>query len=198
MVWLIYRYTKGYESLSMQHRHVADITAFRYYQQCFMQTQPPLTFSVPQRYSDSLAITFAPLLLTEAYALAEDDANGAIVVMSGTVRNQTGGKPVVALEYQAYEPMALNVFQQIAADIRQQWTDVNRVVIHHRTGRLAIGEISVLVAVGCPHRSEAFAACQYAIDTLKHNAPIWKKEHWADGSSSWVSIGACEQPGAAC
>jgi molybdopterin synthase catalytic subunit len=137
-------------------------------------------------------MTFAPLSLDEVYRLADDAANGAIVVMSGTVRNQTDGKPVVALEYQAYEPMALRVFQQIAAEIRLQWPEVQRVVIHHRTGRLAIREISVLVAVGCPHRSEAFAACQYAIDTLKHNAPIWKKEHWADGSSSWVSIGACE------
>jgi molybdopterin synthase catalytic subunit len=56
-----------------------------------------------------------------------------------------------------------------------------------------VGDISVLVAVGCPHRAEAFAACQYAIDTLKHNAPIWKKEWWEDGSTSWVSIGACEE-----
>jgi molybdopterin synthase catalytic subunit len=119
-------------------------------------------------------------------------------VMSGTVRNQTDGMPVVSLEYQAYEPMALRVFEQIAAEIRQLWTDVNRVVIHHRIGRLRVGEISVLVAVGCPHRSEAFAACRYAIDTLKHNAPIWKKEHWQDGSSTWVSIGACEQSGENC
>lgn len=141
---------------------------------------------------DSLAISFAPLLLEEVYAKADDSGNGAVVVMSGMVRNQTEGKPVVALEYQAYEPMALNVFSQIAADIRCRWADVNRVVIHHRTGRLQVGEISVLVAVGSPHRSEAFEACRYAIDTLKHNAPIWKKEHWADGSSSWVSIGACE------
>jgi len=89
--------------------------------------------------------------------------------------------------------MALRVFQQIANQIRHTWSDVTHVVIHHRTGRLQIGEISVIVAVGCPHRSEAFAACKYAIDTLKHNAPIWKKEHWADGSTSWVSIGACEQ-----
>lgn len=148
--------------------------------------------------ADHVAISFAPLSLEEVYQRADDGANGAIVVMSGMVRNQTEGRPVVALEYQAYEPMALCVFQQIAQDIRQQWTDVTHVVIHHRTGRLAIGEISVLVAVGCPHRSEAFAACQYAIDTLKHNAPIWKKEHWADGSSSWVSIGACEQPSAMC
>lgn len=142
---------------------------------------------------DSFSITFAPLSLAEVYTLADDAANGAVVVMSGTVRNQTDGKPVVALEYQAYEPMALRVFASIADEIRQTWPEVNRVVIHHRTGRLQIGEISVLVAVGCPHRSEAFAACQYAIDTLKHNAPIWKKEHWADGSSSWVSIAACEE-----
>lgn len=118
--------------------------------------------------------------------------------MSGMVRQQTDGKPVIALEYQAYEPMALKVFQQIAAEIRATWPDVSHVVIHHRTGKLVVGEISVLVAVGCPHRSEAFAACQYAIDTLKHNAPIWKKEHWADGSTSWVSIGACEQSPAGC
>ncbi|MDK3158149.1 molybdenum cofactor biosynthesis protein MoaE [Kamptonema cortianum] len=141
---------------------------------------------------DSFAITFAPLSLDEIYALADDPANGAIVVMSGTVRHQTDGKPVVALDYQAYEPMAIEVFRQIAAQIRTTWPDVNRVAIHHRVGKLKIGEISVLVAVGCPHRGEAFAACQYAIDTLKHNAPIWKKEHWADGSSTWVSIGACE------
>jgi len=141
---------------------------------------------------DSFAVTFAPLLLEEIYTLADDAANGAVVMMSGTVRNQTEGKSVVALEYQAYEPMAVRVFQQIAIEIRRQWSDVNRVVIHHRVGRLQIGEISVLVAVGCPHRSEAFAACQYGIDTLKHHAPIWKKEFSTDGSSSWVSIGACE------
>ncbi|KAM3090388.1 molybdenum cofactor biosynthesis protein MoaE [Phormidesmis sp. 146-35] len=143
---------------------------------------------------DRFAITFAPLSLEEVYNLADDPANGAVVVMSGTVRNSTDGKAVVALEYQAYEPMAVRVFQQIASEIRQTWSDVNRVIIHHRVGRLNIGEISVLVAIGCPHRSEAFQACQSAIDTLKHTAPIWKKEHWKDGSSSWVSIAACEQP----
>lgn len=151
-----------------------------------------LASPIQARAEDSFAITFAPLSLEEVYALADAPGNGAVVVMSGTVRNKTDGKPVVALEYQAYEPMGLQVFGQITADIRKRWPDVNRVVIHHRIGRLEIGEISVLVAVGCPHRSEAFEACRYAIDTLKHNAPIWKKEHWEDGSSSWVSIGACE------
>jgi molybdopterin synthase catalytic subunit len=152
----------------------------------------------PPHPGDHFAITFAPLSLPEIYDLADDPANGAVVVMSGTVRQETDGKPVIALEYQAYEPMALKVFQQIAAEIRATWPDVSHVVIHHRTGKLVVGEISVLVAVGCPHRAEAFAACQYAIDTLKHNAPIWKKEHWADGSTSWVSIGACEQSPAGC
>jgi molybdopterin synthase catalytic subunit len=147
---------------------------------------------------DIFRITFAPLSLDEVYALADAPANGAVVVMSGMVRDNTDGKPVVALEYQAYEPMAIEVFKQIAAQIRQTWPDVTRVAIHHRTGKLTVGEISVLVAVGCPHRSEAFAACKFAIDTLKHNAPIWKKEHWQDGSTSWVSIGACEQGAESC
>lgn len=153
---------------------------------------PSFAAPIPKKAEDSFAITFAPLSLEDVYALADDAANGAIVVMSGMVRNQTEGKPVVSLEYQAYEPMALQVFRQIGVDIRKTWADVNRIVIHHRVGRLHVGEISVLVAVGCPHRSEAFDACRYAIDTLKHQAPVWKKEHWQDGSSTWVSIGACE------
>ncbi|BAY27598.1 molybdopterin biosynthesis MoaE protein [Calothrix sp. NIES-2100] len=157
-----------------------------------------LDFRVQKRTEDSFAITLAPLSIEEIYTKANDPANGAVVLMSGMVRNQTDGKPVVSLEYQAYEPMALRVFTQIAADIRSLWPDVNRVVIHHRIGRLQVGEISVLVAVGCPHRGEAFEACRYAIDTLKHNVPIWKKEFWQDGSSTWVSIGACEQSGENC
>jgi molybdopterin synthase catalytic subunit len=146
---------------------------------------------------DSFSITIAPLSLAEVYDLADDPANGAVVVMSGTVRNQTEGKMVEYLEYQAYQPMAIAVFNSIAVQIRNQWQDANRIVIHHRVGKLKIGEISVIVAIGCPHRGEAFAACQYAIDTLKHNAPIWKKEFFreADGTShsTWVSIGACEE-----
>lgn len=139
-----------------------------------------MTAVTQKAIDDRLRITFAPLSLDEVYALADDPGNGAVVVMSGTVRNQTGGRAVISLEYQAYEPMVLKVFNQIDTDIRQQWPQVKQVVIHHRTGQLTIGEISVLVAVGCPHRAEAFAACQYAIDTLKHTAPIWKKEYFRD------------------
>jgi len=143
--------------------------------------------------TDSFHISFAPLDVQAIYQQAEDGRNGAIVLMSGVVRQETGGRSVLALEYQAYEPMAMMVFQTIAQEIRQQWPAVSRILIHHRTGKLHIGEISVLVAIGCPHRAEAFAACQYAIDTLKHQAPIWKKEYWADGASTWVNIGDCER-----
>jgi molybdopterin synthase catalytic subunit len=163
-----------------------------------MSFTPTALTQVAAHPEDRFAIGFAPLSLDEVYQLANDPANGAVVIMSGTVRAQTDGQAVAYLEYQAYEPMAMLVFAQIGLEMRQQWLDTNRVVIHHRVGKLQIGEISVLVAVGCPHRSEAFAACKYAIDTLKHQAPIWKKEWYgeSDGkiSSSWVSIGACEQP----
>ena len=142
--------------------------------------------------NDAFKITFAPLDLLHVYQQAEDGRNGAVVLMSGMVRQETQGRSVQYLEYQAYEPMAIKVFEAIAAEIRQQWPVVNQVIIHHRTGKLQIGEISVLIAIGSPHRAEAFTACQYAIDTLKHQAPIWKKEYWADGSSNWVSIADCE------
>ncbi len=156
--------------------------------------------TIKPRVEDSFGITLAPLSVEEIYSKVDNPAHGAVVIMSGMVRNQTDGKSVVALEYQAYEPMALQVFYQIADHIRHQWSDVSRVAIYHRIGRLSIGEISVLVAIGCPHRGQAFAACEYAIDTLKHNAPIWKKEHYykagEDGSqivdSSWISINNCQ------
>ncbi len=161
-----------------------------------MQTTPIALTQVSAHPDDRFAIGFAPLSLDEAYQLADVPGNGAVVLMSGTVRDRTDGQAVDYLEYQAYEPMAMRVFAAIGWEIRARWQDVNRIVIHHRVGKLKIGEISVLLAVGCPHRSEAFAACQYAIDTLKHQAPIWKKEwfHGANGtqSSTWVSIGACE------
>lgn len=153
-------------------------------------TATPL--QAPAHPQDSFRISLAPLSLEEVYQLADDPANGAIALMSGTVRQQTNGRAVLYLEYQAYEPMALAIFRQIAVKMRQQWPAVNRLAIHHRIGRLQVGEISVLAAAGCPHRAEAFAACRYAIDTLKHQAPIWKKEYWLDGSSTWVSIGSCE------
>ncbi|MEB3161106.1 MAG: molybdenum cofactor biosynthesis protein MoaE [Synechocystis sp.] len=147
----------------------------------------------PAAITDEFVISVAPLCLTSVYQRVDNPANGAIAIMSGMVRQETQGRAVQFLEYQAYNPMAIAVFQAIAQQIRQQWPTITGVVIHHRIGKLQIGEISVLVAIGCPHRAEAFAACQYAIDTLKHQAPIWKKEYWQDGSSSWVSIADCQK-----
>jgi molybdopterin synthase catalytic subunit len=163
-----------------------------------MLATPGSLTQVTPHADDRFAIGFAPLSLDEVYQLADDPGNGAVVIMSGTVRDRTDGRAVDYLEYQAYEPMAMRVFASIGWEIRDRWASATRVVIHHRVGKLKIGEISVLVAVGCPHRGEAFAACQYAIDTLKHQAPIWKKEWFRsiDGerqSSSWVNIGDCER-----
>jgi molybdopterin synthase catalytic subunit len=160
-----------------------------------MTLTPIARTKVEPHPADRFAIGFAPLSLDEAYQLADDPGNGAVVIMSGTVRDRTDGRSVEYLEYQAYEPMAIRVFASIGREIRDRWADVTHVVIHHRVGKLKIGEISVLVAVGCPHRGEAFAACKYAIDTLKHQAPIWKKECFSEMNgqklSTWVSIGAC-------
>ena len=105
----------------------------------YLFTSTILNSAVKSKREDHLAITFSLLSLPEIYNLADNPANDAIVVLSGTVRNQTDGIPVTSLEYQAYEPMAMRVFYQIAAEIRNRWTDINRVVIHHRTGHLKIG-----------------------------------------------------------
>ena len=123
-----------------------------------MNLSSSLASSTEANPQDNFAIALAPLSIDKIYALADDPANGAVVVMSGTVRNQTDGKPVVSLEYQAYQPMAIAVFQSIAKTIRQQWQDVNRVVIHHRIGQLKIGEISVLPPWKPPRNPSARAS----------------------------------------
>ena len=137
--------------------------------------------------TNNFRLTDDVLDVSAVYAIADNARNGAVVLMSGMVRNQTGGRSVDYLEYQAYESMALQVFQQICDRSHDKFPDITEVVIHHRLGKLKIGEISVLVAVGSPHRAEAFEACRYAINSLKTDAPIWKKEFWLDGVSSWVN-----------
>jgi molybdopterin synthase catalytic subunit len=114
---------------------------------------------------------------------------GAVVVFLGTVRDLTGDRVTVALDYEAYPEMAEKKMAEIEADTRNRWP-VGAIVLEHRLGRLAVGEISVAVAVSCPHRADAFDACRHAIDRLKELVPIWKKENWADGSTEWVHPGA--------
>ena len=110
--------------------------------------------------------------------------DGALCLFLGVVRNENGGRPVRYLEYEAYEEMALPLMEEIESETRRRWpvTDVRLV---HRLGRLEIGEPSVAVAVSSPHRNEAFAACRFAIDTLKAKVPIWKKEFYA-GGEAWL------------
>jgi molybdopterin synthase catalytic subunit len=107
--------------------------------------------------------------------------DGALCLFLGVVRDNNDGRRVLYLEYEAYEDMALPMMEEIAADARRQF-GVGDVRIVHRLGRLEVGEVSVAVAAASPHRAEAFAACRYAIDTLKARVPIWKKEYYADGA----------------
>ena len=106
--------------------------------------------------------------------------DGALCLFVGVVRNENRGRPVLRLEYEAYEEMALPLMQQIAAETRRHFP-VTLVRLVHRLGPLEIGEASVAVAIASPHRDEAFAAGHFAIDTLKAEVPIWKKELYADG-----------------
>jgi MoaE-MoaD fusion protein len=108
-------------------------------------------------------------------------ADGAIVTFDGCVRNQSHGRATNYLEYEAYESMAIAKMQEIAAEARANFA-IDRVAICHRLGHLEIGETSVFIAVSAPHRSAAFDACRFAIDTLKRTVPIWKKEFFADGA----------------
>jgi molybdopterin synthase catalytic subunit len=112
-------------------------------------------------------------------------AAGAMVTFDGVVRNQTKGRPVVTLQYEAYVPMAIKEMERLGREIREKWPDVDRVGMIHRFGELKISESSVVIVITSPHRKVAFEACHYAIDRLKQTVPIWKKEVFADGEE-WV------------
>ena len=114
---------------------------------------------------------------------------GAVVTFLGTVRDLTDGRVTTALDYEAYPGMAEKKLAEIEQEVRARWP-IGEIVLVHRLGHLGVGEVSVAVAVSCPHRAQAFEACRHAIDRLKELVPIWKKENWADGSTEWVHPGA--------
>ncbi len=116
-----------------------------------------------------------------AALLPASPADGAVCLFLGVVRNENGGRPVLRLEYEAFEEMALPMMEEIAAKTRRRFA-VTAVHLVHRLGRLEIGAASVAVAATAPHRDAAFQACRYAIDTLKATVPIWKKEFYDDGA----------------
>jgi molybdopterin synthase catalytic subunit len=130
-------------------------------------------------------ITNQPLDPAPLVALVQAPDMGALVTFAGIVRNNFGGRATAYLEYEAYESMAVVVLEQLASEARAR-LGTGAIAIHHRVGRLAIGETAVMIVVAAAHRHEAFEAAEWLMDRIKEVAPIWKKEIWADGASEWV------------
>jgi len=128
-------------------------------------------------------ITHNELNIEELSANVIADRNGAVVVFNGITRDHTDGRKVLFLEYEAYLPMAKAKLNDVAEEMCDKW-DVS-VVIAHRIGRVDIGESSLIVTVGSPHRASAYQASQYSVDRIKQIVPIWKKEHF-DGGEVWI------------
>ena len=135
-------------------------------------------------------VTDQPLLIEPLVSVVTRSSSGAVAIFLGVVRDQTRGRQVLYLEYEAYREMAIPKMREIADEIRRKWK-VDEIAMVHRIGHLEIGEASVAIAVSAPHRHQALAACAYAIDRLKETVPIWKKEVWTDGEE-WVGPGTCE------
>ena len=148
---------------------------------------PPVSGGAAGAEGDWIEVTAEPLSERAVVQAVEDPGAGALALFSGVVRNQTGGRRVKFLEYEAHGPMAVAKMREIGRAIRERWPLVGRIALVHRIGRLEIGESSVMIAVSSPHRGEAFEACRFAIDTLKETVPIWKKEHFEDGEV-WVGL----------
>ncbi len=133
-----------------------------------------------------IAIRTGPFTAAEIELLVADPANGAICSFSGVVRNHSEGREVIALQYEAYVPMAERLMQEIADAITREFP-INRLAMVHRIGRMSVGELVVVVSAGAAHRDAAFNAARAGIDRLKKSVPIWKKEYFADGSE-WVGV----------
>lgn len=138
-------------------------------------------------------VTDEPLDPSAVVALVSEEAGraGGIASFIGLVRRENLDRVVHFLDYEAYAPLAVRTFERIAEEIERTWPGVG-VAIHHRTGRVGVGEPSVAIAAGSAHRAEAFAACRYAIERVKQVAPIWKHEHF-EGGEVWIE-GATADP----
>lgn len=140
-----------------------------------------------------VAIGSAPLEVDRLVALvaSRGGADGAVATFLGLVRNHNSGRRVRYLEYEAYEPLALKAFERILAESAARWPEV-ALALHHRIGRIDIGEASVAIAAASAHRADAFAVCRYAIERVKQIAPIWKREYF-EGGDVWIE-GAVADP----
>jgi molybdopterin synthase catalytic subunit len=143
-----------------------------------------------------LSIGVAPLSLETLVTLVADrghdtGSDGAVATFLGLVRNHNAGRRVQYLEYEAFEPLALRAFDRISEEVTSHWPGV-RLALHHRIGRIEIGDASVAIAAASPHRADAFSACRYAIERVKQIAPIWKREFF-EGGDVWIE-GATADP----
>jgi molybdopterin synthase catalytic subunit len=143
---------------------------------------PPVSGGAPY------VITAEPLELARVVAEVEDDGAGAIATFVGTVRRSSRGRDVQYLEYEAFEEMAEPMLERLGAELMERH-GLTRVAVHHRIGRVDLGEPSVVIAVSAPHRAAALEACREAIDTLKETIPLWKKEVYA-GGEEWIGRGS--------
>jgi molybdopterin synthase catalytic subunit/molybdopterin converting factor small subunit len=143
---------------------------------------------IPPVSGGSFRLTAEPLSLDAVVDAVRSERAGAIATFVGTTRVESRGRTVQHLDYEAYEGMAEKVMAELAASLRQRY-DLCEIAIHHRTGRVEIGEASVVIAVSAPHRQDALAACKDAIDTLKEQVPLWKKEVY-QGGEEWIGRGS--------
>ena len=143
---------------------------------------------IPPVSGGAFRLTDEPVDVGAVIAEAANEAAGAVATFLGTVRERSRGRRVLHLEYEAYEGMAEKLMVEIADALREKY-DLSEVAITHRVGRVAIGEVSVAIAVSAPHREDALAACKEAIDTLKAEVPLWKKEVY-EGGEEWVGRGS--------
>jgi molybdopterin synthase catalytic subunit/molybdopterin converting factor small subunit len=198
------------ERAGWSHREVTDVTRLdQLWEKLDLGKEPPgLLYAVNREYADrnrELAdgdeVALIPPVSGGAFRLSEtalsldaavdevrSDSAGAIATFIGTTRIESRGRSVLRLDYEAYEGMAEQVMAEIAAELKERY-DVLEIAIHHRTGRVEIGEASVVIAVSAAHRQDALAACKDAIDTLKQQVPLWKKEVY-EGGEEWIGRGS--------
>ena len=143
---------------------------------------------IPPVSGGAFLLSDEPLSLDRVVDEVRSDEAGAIATFTGTTRIQSRGRTVTHLDYEAYEGMAEQVMQEIADELETKY-ELSGVAIHHRTGRVGIGETSVVIAVSAPHRQDALAACKDAIDQLKERVPLWKKEVY-EGGEAWIGRGS--------
>jgi MoaE-MoaD fusion protein len=143
---------------------------------------------IPPVSGGAFLLSDEPLSLDRVVDEVRDERAGAIATFTGTTRIQSRGRTVTHLDYEAYEGMAERVMAEIAEALQSRY-ELSAVAIHHRVGRVGIGETSVVIAVSAPHRQDALAACKDAIDELKERVPLWKKEVYSDGEE-WIGRGS--------